>query len=34
MLSSGLSNEQIDNTLSNFISGKNPENYIGKATKI
>lgn len=34
MLSSGLSNEQIDTKLSDFISGKNPEDYKGKATKI
>lgn len=34
MLSSGLSNEQIDTALSNFISGKNPKDYFGKAVKI
>lgn len=34
MLSSGLSNEQIDILLSDFISGKNPQDYKGKATKI
>lgn len=34
ILSSGLSNEEIDNNLSNFISGKNPQDYKGKATKI
>jgi len=34
VLDSGLSNEQIDLTLSNFISSKNPEDYYGKATKI
>lgn len=34
MLNSGLSNEQIDNTLSNFISGKNPDDFLGRATKI
>lgn len=34
MLSSGLSNEDIDTQLSNFISGKNPDDYKGKATKI
>lgn len=34
MLSSGLSNEEIDTTLANFISGKNPKDYFGKAVKI
>ena len=34
MLISGLSNEEIDESLSNFISGKNPEDYKGKSTKI
>lgn len=34
ILSSGLSNEQIDNKLSTFISGKNPQDYKGKTTKI
>lgn len=34
MLSSGLSNEEIDDKLSNFISGKNPQDFIGKAAKI
>lgn len=33
-LDSGLSNEQIDTALSNFISGKNPLNYYGKAIKM
>lgn len=33
-LDSGLSNEQIDTILSNFVSGKNPNNYYGKAVKI
>lgn len=34
MLNSGLSNGQIDIFLTNFISGKNPEDYKGKAIKI
>lgn len=34
VLDSGLSNEQIDIVLSNFISGKNPKDYYGKAIKI
>ncbi len=34
MLSSGLPNEEIDTKLSNFISGKNPQDFKGKATKI
>lgn len=34
ILSSGLSNEEIDNVLSTFIFGKNPQDYKGKATKI
>ncbi|MBI4096396.1 MAG: DUF5615 family PIN-like protein [Candidatus Levybacteria bacterium] len=34
ILNSGLSNEQIDNTLSDFISGKNPDDFLGKAIKI
>lgn len=34
ILSSGLSNEEIDTTLSNFISGKNPDDFLGKAAKI
>lgn len=34
MLSSGLSNEEIDTTLSNFISGKNPQDFKGKSTKV
>ncbi|MEK7517578.1 MAG: DUF5615 family PIN-like protein [Patescibacteria group bacterium] len=34
ILSSGLSNEEIDDKLSIFISGKNPQDYKGKTTKI
>jgi len=34
ILSSGLSNEEIDDKLSRFISGKIPRDYKGKATKI
>lgn len=34
ILSSGLSNKEIDITLSSFISGKNPDKLLGKATKI
>lgn len=34
ILNSGLSNEQIDTILSDFISGENPQDYKGKATKI
>lgn len=34
ILNSGLSNEEIDNALSTFISGKNPQDYKGKTTKI
>jgi len=34
ILSSGISNEEIDNKLSTFVSGKNPQDYRGKATKI
>ena len=34
ILSSGLSNEEIDNALSTFISGKNPQDFKGKATKV
>lgn len=33
-LDSGLSNEQIDTTLSSFISGKNPLDYYGKTIKM
>lgn len=34
ILSSGLSNEEIDDKLVNFISGKNLRDYKGKATRI
>lgn len=34
MLNSGMSNEEIDTKLLNFISGKNPNDYRGKAVKI
>lgn len=34
MLSSGLSNKEIDEKVSNFISNKNPQDYKGKSTKI
>lgn len=34
VLDSGLSNEQIDIILSNFISWKNPLDYYGRAIKI
>ena len=34
VLDSGLSNEQIDVILSDFISSKNPKDYYGKAIKI
>lgn len=34
ILSSGLSNEEIDKKLSNFISGNNPKDFLGKAIKI
>jgi len=33
-LNSGLSNDEIDNELSDFIKGKNPKDYYGKAIKI
>ena len=33
-LDSGLSNEQIDTILSNFIASKNPKDYLGRATKV
>lgn len=33
-LDSGLSNEQIDTALCNFILGKNPLDYYGKAIKV
>lgn len=33
-LESELTNEQIDNVLSDFIAGKNPLDYYGKAIKI
>lgn len=33
-IESGLSNEEIDSTVTEFISGKNPDDFIGKATKI
>lgn len=33
-LDSGLSNEQVDSLFSNFVSGKNPKDYYGKAIKI
>ena len=33
-LHSGLSNEEIDTALSNFISGKNPQDYYGKTIKV
>lgn len=31
---SGLTNNQIDELLANFVSKSNPEEYIGKATKL
>ncbi len=31
---SGLSNEQIDDLLVNFVSRNNPEDYIGKSVKL
>lgn len=31
---SQLSNAQIDNVVCKFLSGKDPEDYIGKATKM
>lgn len=34
ILSSGLSNDEIDNRLSAFVSGKNSQDYKGKATRI
>jgi predicted nuclease of predicted toxin-antitoxin system len=34
VLDSGLSNEQIDTTLSKFISGKNLKDYYGKTIKV
>ena len=34
VLDSGLSNEQIDIAICNFISGKNPLDYYGKAIKV
>lgn len=33
-LVSGLTNEQIDTVLSEFISGKNPDDFWGKATRV
>ena len=33
-INSQLSNEKIDNLISKFISGKDPDDFIGKATKI
>jgi len=29
-----LSNDQIDNAIMDFVSGKNPDDFWGKATKI
>jgi hypothetical protein len=34
VLDSGLSNDQIDTALSNFIKGKNPKDYYGKIIKV
>lgn len=34
IMNSGLTNEQIDIKLTNFISSKNPLNYYGKTTKV
>lgn len=34
VLNSGLSNEEMDTILSNFISGKNPQDYYGKIVKV
>jgi len=34
ILNSGLSNGEIDTIISNFISGKNPDDFLGKAIKI
>lgn len=33
-LDSGLSNEEMDQTLSKFVSGKNPLDFYGKAVKL
>ncbi|MBI3290080.1 DUF5615 family PIN-like protein [Candidatus Microgenomates bacterium] len=33
-IESQLSNEDIDKEVSSFLSGKNPDDFIGKATKI
>ena len=33
-IESQLSNEEIDKLVSNFLSGKNPQDFAGKATKI
>lgn len=33
-IESGLSNEEIDEVVTEFISGKNPDDFIGKAVKI
>lgn len=33
-IESQLTNEQIDELVSNFLSSKDPDNYLGKATKI
>lgn len=34
IIPSYLSNKQIDNLLTDFISGKNPDDFLGKAIKI
>ena len=34
MIPSYLSNQQIDDLLSNFIVDKDPQNYMGKVTKL
>lgn len=34
VLNSGLSNDAIDQILTSFVSGKNPEDYKGKSTKL